>query len=310
MSTVQPTDTVLIQRGNDLYSSPADMSTAQDTDLLLINRDGVDYSCTVADIRAMNPVLPELVVTYLVIGGGGGGGAAAASTGGGGGGAGGYLTGVLNDLVAGTSYPVTVGAGGSAKSNGSNSVFHLYTAIGGGRGGTYSTGERAADGGSGGGGNGSNIGDNLAGYGTPSQGFEGGAGLGGSSFSGGGGGGAGGRGAVSNSVTAGDGGLGAASDITGFPVTRAGGGGGGGGSGLPAGSSTGGGGNASSPALANTGGGGVGNGGNGGSGVVILRYPLGYTITSPGGGLTYDTTTLETAKVTVFTGGTGTFSFS
>jgi hypothetical protein len=52
MSTVQPTDKVLVQRATTLHSAPADMSTVQDTDLLLINRAGVDYKCTFADWKA------------------------------------------------------------------------------------------------------------------------------------------------------------------------------------------------------------------------------------------------------------------
>jgi hypothetical protein len=46
-------------------------------------------------------------------------------------------------------------------------------------------------------------------------------------------------------------------------------------------------------------------GGNGGSGVVILRYPSGFTISNPGGGLTYTTATDSSDKVTTFTAGTG-----
>jgi hypothetical protein len=70
--------------------------------------------------------------------------------------------------------------------------------------------------------------------------------------------------------------------------------------------------------MVNTGGGGGGgtgydaaNGypGSGGSGVVILRYPNTYTITV-GSGLTSITTSVGTDKVTVFTAGTDTVSFS
>jgi hypothetical protein len=52
MSTVQPTDKVLVQRGTTLHSTPSDMSTVQDADLLLINRGGTDYKCTFADWKA------------------------------------------------------------------------------------------------------------------------------------------------------------------------------------------------------------------------------------------------------------------
>jgi hypothetical protein len=69
----------------------------------------------------------------------------------------------------------------------------------------------------------------------------------------------------------------------------------------------------------NTGGGGGGtsdnviNGtaraGNGGSGIVILRYPNTHTVTI-GSGLTGTTATDGSDKVTTFTAGTGTISFS
>ena len=71
---------------------------------------------------------------------------------------------------------------------------------------------------------------------------------------------------------------------------------------------------------ANTGGGGGGLGGQtnaglgyssgtGGSGIVIIRYPNTYTITV-GSGLTSSTTTDGSDKVTSFTAGTDTISFS
>ena len=65
-------------------------------------------------------------------------------------------------------------------------------------------------------------------------------------------------------------------------------------------------------ATANTGGGGGGggSGGSGGSGVVILRYPDAYTISNPGGGLTFTTATDGSDKVTTFTAGTGNVSFA
>jgi len=58
------------------------------------------------------------------------------------------------------------------------------------------------------------------------------------------------------------------------------------------------------------GGGGSGNaGGDGGSGVVILRYPSTKTLTV-GSGLTSSTATVGSDKVTTFTAGTGTVTFS
>jgi hypothetical protein len=46
-------------------------------------------------------------------------------------------------------------------------------------------------------------------------------------------------------------------------------------------------------------------GGNGGSGVVILKYPDAYTISNPGGGLTFSTSSAGGYKTTAFTAGTG-----
>jgi hypothetical protein len=65
----------------------------------------------------------------------------------------------------------------------------------------------------------------------------------------------------------------------------------------------------------NTGGGGNGSGNTvggvsaGGSGVVIIRYPSDYTVTV-GSGLTSSTSTDGADKVTSFTAGTDTISFS
>ena len=75
-------------------------------------------------------------VDYLVVGGGGSGGSDA----GGGGGAGGFRTGTGLAVVAGTSYTVTIGAGGvgitgnppqAAGNAGSDSVFSTITSTGG-----------------------------------------------------------------------------------------------------------------------------------------------------------------------------------
>ena len=63
--------------------------------------------------------------------------------------------------------------------------------------------------------------------------------------------------------------------------------------------------------ITSIGGGGANNnaGAGGSSGVVILRYPSSYTITVPGA-LTATTATVGTDKVTTFTAGTGTITFS
>jgi hypothetical protein len=146
-----------------------------------------------------------------VAGGGGGGGGAGPGDGGGGGGGGGLLYGSTS-LIAGSTYTVTVGAGGtggtgnSAPGNpGSNSMFASFTAIGGGGGATNSFNPASATayagktGGSGGGGTGGgpqsiqgagglacgSSGAGLAG----TQGYPGGKGWPSGQYGGGGGGG-------------------------------------------------------------------------------------------------------------------------
>jgi len=163
---------------------------------------------------------------YLVVGGGGSGG----GNGGGGGGAGGFR--LSNDLcmpapqtsplanptgltiTASTNYPITVGAGGAARSappsntggnSGNNSIFSTITSAGGGKGGGNNTGTPNSNvGGSGGSGGGSGVinpnssptGGGGAGNTppvSPSQGNNGGTGYSPYSepYAGGGGGGAG-----------------------------------------------------------------------------------------------------------------------
>lgn len=221
----------------------------------------------------------------------------------GGGGAGGVLSGTLS-LLAGTTYIVIVGAGGSSSSNGSNSSFTSLatTALGGGAGGSP-----GSSGGSGGGGGTSNT---AAGAGTAGQGNNGGAGRGASPFSTGGGGGAGAVGANASASSGGNGGIGITSTlITTAQATSAavgevvstnvyfGGGGGGatnaGGTNGTGGSGGGGRGNINGTnqpvnGTANTGGGGGGGAGaaaasSGGSGVMLLSVPtISYTGTVTG----------------------------
>ena len=227
--------------------------------------------------------VPTYTISYLIVGGGGGGGNAVyAVDNGGGGGAGGFLTGT-STLSLGSTYAVTVGAGGANTVKGSNSVAVGVTAIGGGFGGTDSV---TAGGSGGSGGGGAGIGVTAGGSGTAGQGNNGGAGS--SSYGGGGGGSsAAGTGGPSGS-TGGPGGNGNASSITGSSVTYAGGGGGGGGSARAAGGTGGGGqggggsGQLPTAGTANLGGGGGGGTGNdasnsggasGGSGVVIFSVP-------------------------------------
>jgi hypothetical protein len=267
-------------------------------------------------------VNPNPNVEYLIVAGGGGGG----SHNGGGGGAGGFLTASGISLVASTPYSLTVGAGGagalanSQGTTGSNSSFNSVTSSGGGGGGGAST-SPGLGGGSGGGAAG---GASSAGNGTPGQGNNGGAS--GGSGGGGGGGGAGAVGSSGITANGGNGGAGLASSITGTSVYYSGGGGG---TGIAAGAgSLGGGGaggsggaNVGTAGTANTGGGGGGAGyGNGslnntvaagGSGVVILKYAEAFTITNPGGGLTFSTSTAVPGfKITTFTAGTGNIQFT
>jgi hypothetical protein len=206
---------------------------------------------------------PTSTVEYLVVaGGGGGGGAPGGNQNAGGGGAGGMLTGSGLSVTAGTTYTVTVGAGGAGGtavypsvvanrgSNGSNSVFNGITSLGGGGGARID--EKPPTGGSGGGG----AANGAGGDGTAGQGNNGAAGLGYNQNGSGGG----GKGAAGSGNT---GGSGSASSITGSSVTYAAGGNG---STSVAGTN----------GAANTGNGATGgkgaNGGVGGSGVVIIKY--------------------------------------
>jgi hypothetical protein len=269
-------------------------------------------------------------VDYLVIAGGAGGGKHQAGGGGAGGfrstvtntGGGGSLETALTILLA-TNYTVTVGAGGAGTStsntkgtSGSNSVFSTITSTGGG-GGSYYNGGAGLNGGSGGGGGGAN---GAGGTGTANQGFNGGQGNAGADGGGGGGGGAGQVGAAAVTSTGGNGGNGVATSITGSSVTYAGGGGGGGttaGNGGNGGGGNGTYGGTAGSGTANTGSGGggeaqsAGTSGGGGSGIVILKYVDTFTITNPGGGLTFSTPAAAGGfKVTSFTAGTGTIQFN
>jgi len=248
------------------------------------------------------------------------------------------------DITTSTNYTVTVGAGGAGKatspdglvsagSSGSNSVFNTITSTGGGGGGSASglndSGLDGLNGGSGGGAAQRSAGGLATeGSGTASQGFDGGTGNQSTAHQNGGGGGAGSVGGEPPSSSVGaDGGSGVSSSITGSSVGRAGGGGAGVLGSNTAGGATDGGGagannsNTGSSGSTNSGGGGGGGGilnappytryggGSGGSGVVILRYPSNFSITV-GAGLTASTATVGGNKITTFTAGTDTISFS
>ena len=230
-------------------------------------------------------------VDYLVVAAGGGGGGV-----GGGGGAGGYRSSYGNGGVApvtvygGNIYTINVGAGGTSSatnapwnydggvgSSGGNSTFHNITSLGGGGG--AGAANNALNGGSGGGSR-----SGSPGSGTAGQGNNGGNNA--NVYIGGGGGGA----TQAGNTVGQNGGNGASNSITGTATYYAGGGGGGGSSSGGAGGLGGGGGGSAGAGTPNTGGGGAGGswtnngnlgvqkGGNGGSGVVILRMPtLNYT---------------------------------
>jgi hypothetical protein len=129
--------------------------------------------------------LSSLSCEYLVVAGGGGGGT---SNGGGGGGAGGYV--YSSATLSATGYTATIGAGGSGAADGNNTTFNGSTALKGGKGGNSGA---AGTGGSGtygsGGGNGRDAGANGGGAGTSGQGFAGGGPSTGSNPNGGSGGG-------------------------------------------------------------------------------------------------------------------------
>ena len=255
-------------------------------------------------------------IEYLIVGGGGGGGGGQGGEGSaGGGGAGGVLDGSVS-ITPAVNYSIVIGGGGNGSSgdtgaNGTNSTAFSLTAIGGGGGAQGSAGGQTA-GSSGGSGGGSGYYGNTAGSGTSGQGYAGGTSP--NTPGGGGGGGAGGVGNNSTSAKPGDGGIGinwknlgtyyaggggAGRHIGNSTSTLAVGGLGGGGTGGDGDNSP-----TATAATANTGGGGGGGGenpsslttgGNGGSGIVIIRYlgsarGTGGTVTASGG-YTYHTFT-------------------
>jgi len=313
-------------------------ATAYYAKLKAVNNDGAGAESSAVSFTTL---ASTFATHYLVVAGGGGGAGIHGAGGGAGGlrstvtatGGGGSLESALS-LAISTNYTVTVGGGGAGRTtseytdgeSGQNSVFATITSIGGG-GGAFSNGNVGRNGLTGGsGGGGSEATNGSGGSGTPNQGYSGGNGSGESGqqeVSGGGGGGAGGNGGTGNPNTGGNGGSGVASTITGSSVIYAGGGGGRGN--VTAGAAGSGGGgkgednnSASVAGTANTGGGGGGGHGtgvatggkNGGSGVVILRYPSGYVITI-GSGLTADATGTDGAySYKRITAGSGNVSWS
>jgi hypothetical protein len=200
-------------------------------------------------------------VEYLVVAGGGGGGNGYDNAGGGGGAGGMVLTGTIN-VTPGQSYTITVGDGGigganaranNAGTDGENSVFGSITALGGGKGQGSRTGGVAGS---------AQVSNTTA----PTGGAGSGGGNGGK-----GGGGAGGSGSSNSGTTGGAGGSGVSSSISGTSVTYGAGGAGANAgtqnSGVNGTSNRGNGGRAGGAAPANSTG-----GGNGGSGIVVIKY--------------------------------------
>lgn len=267
----------------------------------IIQTDGTYWYHAFLTTGTFTPAVSLSCDVLTIAGGGGGGGQANNNSAGGGGGAGG-LRYFAAQAIASTAQTVTVGAGGAGGNNangtsGSNSQFAALTlSTGGGGGGTM--GNDGLAGGSGGGaGTNYQLPARSGGAASPSgQGNAGGnstATAQDSNFNSGGGGGAGAVGGNGSSATGGNGGAGlntysswATATGTGVSGFYAGGGGGVGFTTVGTGASGGGNGDFNgSPksAVANTGSGGGGGayksgvgtptiGGNGGSGIVIVRY--------------------------------------
>jgi hypothetical protein len=248
----------------------------------------------------------DVSAELLIVAGGGCGGIGDGLEGGGGGGAGGVLY-IVSELLDTKPYTIVVGDGGrfvsSIPESGKNSSFGTQIAIGGGNGGRTDTINEGADGGSGGGARGASF-ARAGGTGTAGQGTNGGIGC--HKSGGGGGGGATtvggnspGDATLGNPATVqnnegGDGGSGRGfNQFTDYGDSGFFGGGGGGGSwqqsgGVAGTGGSGGGGDGGGSANANgqagrkhsgSGGGGstsidynICSPGNGGSGIVIVRY--------------------------------------
>lgn len=230
-------------------------------------------------------------IEYLVVAGGGSGGyGARGNYDAGGGGAGGFLSSFIPQIQPGITLSLSVGAGGAGGNNGQNSTLDTLIAHGGGFGGSPdSNNGMPGNGGSGGGGGQKNYTYRI-GLGVAGQGHDG-------AYMGGGGGAGGGFGA---GIYSEGGGVGLASSITGTAKYYAHGG------------------NRGNWIAANgevnTGNGGDGgtsnntSPGNGGSGIVVLRYPDTFplatsttgnpTITNVGGYKIYSWTTVGAGSIT------------
>jgi hypothetical protein len=237
---------------------------------------GVDYKYITFTGSGTLTVTKAGLCDVLVVGGGGGGGGAGDSSarGGGGAGAGGFLY-LTNVFLSATSHSITVGAGGAGGANlsstttrGSETSLGSFIAAGGGYGSPQDL--DAGIGGSGGGNGDPSGATRRAGSGISGMGNNGGLATG-NAIGGGGGGGSGSVGGNTTTTAGGTAGSGTANSITNSSITRSAGGAGGSASGAVAG--------ANGSANSGNGGGGASGtsggspfaGGNGGSGVVIIR---------------------------------------
>lgn len=220
-----------------------------------------------SDSLVVSDVGQDGEVEVLVLAGGGGGGGG--GTGAGGGGAGGLIVGSV-PVTVGT-FAVVVGGGGAGAADsgggsrrgvqGGNSSVLGEVAVGGGGGGGTTADRNGGAGGSGGGGGADGTTAGSGGAGVAGQGFAGGAGF---FNAGGGGGGAGGAGPTGVFNLGANGGPGLVVSSSGVPVRY-----GQGGRGTPGAGADG------VDGLGQGGGGSVGSGGRaGGSGLVLVRYPL------------------------------------
>ena len=279
-----------------LYGVASAAASAKATGGNLVVTDGTYWYHSFTSSGTFTPT-SALTADVLLVAGGGGGGydQYSGGRGAGGGGAGGLLA-LTSQSLSATAYTITVGAGGTSASlgsngNGTNSTFQTLTAaVGGGGGGGNNTGGGSDDGGNGGSGGGAASAATV-GTGVSGQGFAGGNNTG-DNYAGGGGGGAtevGKQGPAAGGT--GIGGAGSNAYSTWASITNTGSGGyyagGGGGQNQSGGSDggLGGGGHGATGGTSNsgvtagtarTGGGGGGGrpGGTGGSGVIIVRYAV------------------------------------
>lgn len=271
-----------------------------------------DYTIVVFTSSGTFTTSAAIDVDVLVVAGGGGGGGST----GGGGGAGGLV--YSTSYTANGAISVVIGNGGAGGinvngNNGENTTFGTITAVGGGYGGKNA--QAGGAGGSGGGGSTGQAGGQESE--NPDQGYNGGGSSGSGNYGAGGGGGAGAIGQSGTSTYGGAGGIGGNYSLmfgTTYGVNGVFAGGGGGGVYTSTNYGLGGyGGGGNAPwvdAVINTGGGGGGSiansvtqAGDGGSGIVLVRYLTASTIAGT------QETTIWSSKDGLLNGETGIQSF-